>query len=225
VELLVVTAISIVKDHLHLVHSHLDPEWGRDVELDVMCVDVMVATVITILISHAVHHLSVRIRHHLLLISHRETRFGVRWRAAGQPGSVTRSPAVPLVDRLTAGRPSAGSKPTGSGPLTETAAPTVTIKLPESYKDIADAVICSVEVSSGTREIGTFGPNKATLRGPALLSIQIAGIKVPHFFYFIDADAPPLVGYDFMQLGRLVIDVPTVWFGRVGTIGHVVTGL
>jgi len=64
-----------------------------------------------------------------------------------------------------------------------------------------------VEVSSSTREIGTFGPNKVTLRGPALLSIQIAGIKVPHFFYFIDADAPPLVGYDFMRLGRLVIDV------------------
>ena len=82
-----------------------------------------------------------------------------------------------------------------------------------------------VNVPSRTREIGTFGANRVTLLGPALLSIQIAGIKVPHFFYFIDADAPPLVGYDFMQLGRLVIDVPTVWFGRVGTIGHVVTGL
>jgi len=73
-----------------------------------------------------------------------------------------------------------------------------------------------VNVPSRTREIGTFGANRVTLLGPALLSIQIAGIKVPHFFYFIDADAPPLVGYDLMPLGRLVIDVSNrlVWSRR-----------
>ena len=40
-----ITAISIVKDHLHLhlVYSHRDPEWGRDVELNVMCVDTLSA--------------------------------------------------------------------------------------------------------------------------------------------------------------------------------------
>ena len=191
-----------------------------------------------------------------------------------QQGSVTRSPAVPLVDRLTAGRPSAGCKPTESGPLTETAVPTVTIKLPESYKDIADAAICSehtrtpthtyntevkhthtpansdhttvksthapptptpvvsslfniptimesgnipkvlcrisgykfpimldtgaqvsvpplkmakrfhpaVTVPTNTSKCGTFGTAKVSLRGPVLLPIHIAGIKLSHFF-------------------------------------------
>ena len=64
-----------------------------------------------------------------------------------------------------------------------------------------------VNVPPRTCEVGTFGTNKVTLRGPALLSIQIAGIKIPHFFYFIDADAPPLVGHDLVRVARLVIDV------------------
>ena len=49
-----------------------------------------------------------------------------------------------------------------------------------------------------------------------LLTIHIAGIKVPHLFYFIDADAPPLVGCDLMRVARLVIDVQNrlVWSRR-----------
>jgi len=39
--------------------------------------------------------------------------------------------------------------------LTETAAPTVTIKLPESYKDIADAVICSENTRTPTHTYNT----------------------------------------------------------------------
>ena len=188
---------------------------------------------------------------------------------------------------MTAGRPSAGFKPPESGPLTETAAPTVTIKLSESFKDIADAVICSdnthtstdtystevknthapsthtptpavsslltilspmesgntprilckilgrtfpvlldtgaqvnvlplkmakhfqppVNVPPRTCEVGTFGTNKVNLRGACASVDHIAGIKIPHFFYFIDADVDPLVGYDLMRVARLVIDV------------------
>jgi len=40
-----------------------------------------------------------------------------------------------------------------------------------------------------------------------LLPIHIGGIKIPLFFYFIDANAPPLVGYELMRVARLVIDV------------------
>ena len=48
------------------------------------------------------------------------------------------------------------------------------------------------------------------------MSIHIAGIRIPHFFYFIDADAPPLVGCDLMRVARLVIDVQNrlVWSRR-----------
>jgi len=101
----------------------------------------------------------------------------------GQPGSVTRSPAVPLVDRLTAGRPSAGSKPTESGPLTETAAPTVTIKLPESYKDIADAVICSEHTTTNTEVTNTHAPtssNNTTVKNAhTLINTEVRSTHAP----------------------------------------------
>jgi len=64
-----------------------------------------------------------------------------------------------------------------------------------------------VIVPTKTCQCGTFGTATVTLRGPVLLSIHIAGIKVPHIFYVIDADAPPLVGCDLMRVARLVIDV------------------
>jgi len=57
----------------------------------------------------------------------------------GQPDSVVRPPAVPLVDRLTSGKPSAGNKPTAT--RTETAAPTAVI---------ADVVNCSENTHTPT---------------------------------------------------------------------------
>jgi len=73
-----------------------------------------------------------------------------------------------------------------------------------------------VNVPTKTYEVGTFGTANVLLRGPVPLSIQICGIKFPHLFYFIDADAPPLVGYDLTCVARLVIDVSNrlVWSRR-----------
>jgi len=73
-----------------------------------------------------------------------------------------------------------------------------------------------ITVPTKTCQCGTFGTATVTLRGPVLLTIHIAGIKVPHLFYFIDADAPPLVGCDLMRVARLVIDVQNrlVWSRR-----------
>jgi len=67
-----------------------------------------------------------------------------------------------------------------------------------------------VTVPTKTSECGTFGTAKVTLRGPVLLPIHIAGIKLSHYFYFIDTDAPPLVGYEIMRAARLVIDVTNI---------------
>jgi len=65
-----------------------------------------------------------------------------------------------------------------------------------------------IAIPNKTCDDRTFGTNKVTLRGPALLPIHTAGNKIPHFFYFIDADdAPPLVGYELMRVARLVIGV------------------
>jgi len=64
-----------------------------------------------------------------------------------------------------------------------------------------------VTVPSNTSECGTFGTARVTLRGPVLLPIHIAGNNIQHFFYFIHADAPPLVGYELMRVAHLVIDV------------------
>ena len=64
-----------------------------------------------------------------------------------------------------------------------------------------------ITIPSNTREVRTYGASNVTLCGPMLLPIRIAGIKISHFFYFVDADAPPLVGYELMRVGRLVIDV------------------
>ena len=72
-----------------------------------------------------------------------------------------------------------------------------------------------ITIPSKTREVRTYGASNVTLSGPVLLPIHIAGIKIPHF-YFVDADAPPLVGYELMRVGRLVIDAANrlVWSRR-----------
>jgi len=67
----------------------------------------------------------------------------------------------------------------------------------------------SRKVPSETYEVGTYGTANVFLRGPVPLSIQICGIKILHLFCIIDADAPPLVGYDLMSVAHLVIDVST----------------
>jgi len=68
------------------------PGMGVRRRLDVTFVDVMVATATTTPISHVVHHLSALTRNHPLVINHRETRFGVRWRGAGLRHQIARSP-------------------------------------------------------------------------------------------------------------------------------------
>ena len=80
----------------------------------------------------------------------------------GRPDSVTSPPpAVPLVERLTSGRPSADFTSTEHGPRTETSASTVVVRLPESCEDVADAVDCSAFVTefsnSAAVEVRDFG--------------------------------------------------------------------
>ena len=75
----------------------------------------------------------------------------IRWQQAtgkrisgsdgGQPDSVVRPPAVPLVERLTSGKPSAGAMPTAT--RTETAVPTAMTELSESSMDVVDVVTCT----------------------------------------------------------------------------------
>ena len=73
-----------------------------------------------------------------------------------------------------------------------------------------------ITVPTKTCKCVTYGPAPVTLCGPVLLSIHIAGIRIPHSFYFIEADAPPLVGCDLIRVARLVIDVQNrlVWSRR-----------
>jgi len=79
-----------------------------------------------------------------------------------------------------------------------------------------------VRISNKTYNVRTFGATNVALQPPVSLPIHIYGIKIPHLFYFVDADAPALVGYDLMRVARLVIDVHNrlVWLDA--TIGHVV---
>jgi len=64
-------------------------------------------------------------------------------------------------------------------------------------------------------KVRTFGASNVTLRGLVPLPTHICGIKMPHF-YFVDVDAPALIGYGLMRVGRLVIDVHNrlVWSRR-----------
>jgi len=73
-----------------------------------------------------------------------------------------------------------------------------------------------ITVPTKTCQCGTHVPAPVTLRRPMPLYIHIAGIRIPHFFYFIDADAPPLFGCDLIRVARLVIDVQNrlVWSRR-----------
>jgi len=66
-----------------------------------------------------------------------------------------------------------------------------------------------ITVPTKTCQCGTYGPAPVTLRGPMLLCIHIAGIRIPHF-------APPPVRCDLIRVARLVIDVENrlVWSRR-----------
>ena len=64
-----------------------------------------------------------------------------------------------------------------------------------------------VSMPAVSRQVMTFGSPNVTLQGPVLLEVSLCGVQVLHPFYFIDADVPPIVGYDLMQVARLVVDV------------------
>jgi len=70
-----------------------------------------------------------------------------------------------------------------------------------------------VHVPSSGREVRAFGNAVVSLLGPVPVSLTLCGIQVTHPFYFIDAPAPPIAGYDLMRAARLVVDVDNrlVW--------------
>ena len=62
-----------------------------------------------------------------------------------------------------------------------------------------------------------------TLQGPVMLTVTIEDINQLHPFYYVRADVPFILGYDFMSGLGILLDVPRrrVWFGRRSTTtGH-----
>ena len=124
----VVTASSTVRTHLqlHLVHSHpdLDPAIDGDAISAATFVDVTAA-------NHPDQSWGPPLqRPPLTSFAGDHPPGNAFWGPmAGSRTPIIRPPAVPLVDRLTSGKPSAGAKPTTT--RTETAAPTAVIKLSE----------------------------------------------------------------------------------------------
>ena len=73
------------------------------------------------------------------------------------------------------------------------------------------------------RTVRVFGGSPLTLQGPVMLTITIEDIKQLHAFYFVRADVPFILGYDFMSCFGIVLDVPRrrIWFSRRSTtINH-----
>ena len=73
------------------------------------------------------------------------------------------------------------------------------------------------------RTVRVFGGSPLTLQGLVMLTVSIEDIKQLHPFYYVRADVPFILGYDFMSYLGILLDVPgrRVWFGRRSTTaGH-----
>ena len=63
------------------------------------------------------------------------------------------------------------------------------------------------------RWVKAFGGQQLKLDGPVCVQIHICGLHMVHPFYHIDADIPPIGGYDLMRAAKLIIDASSaeVW--------------
>jgi len=76
-----------------------------------------------------------------------------------------------------------------------------------------------IQIPNNKFEVRTSGSSNDTLRMPVPLPIHTYGVKVPHLFYFVDADVSALIRHDRMRVARLVVDVDNrrVWSRRDGS--------
>jgi len=57
------------------------------------------------------------------------------------------------------------------------------------------------------RTVQSFGGAYLTIEGPQYLTVEFCGLKAVHPFYALDSPTPPVVGCDFMEAFRLIIDL------------------
>ena len=71
------------------------------------------------------------------------------------------------------------------------------------------------------RLVRAFGGHDIMLSGPVCLSMYICGVALTHSFYYVNADVPPIGGYDVMRRAKLIVDTDSseVW-SKLSTVSN-----
>jgi len=79
--------------------------------------------------------------------------------------------------------------------------------LAQKFVDIVD------DQNNKGRLVRAFGGQEIQFGGPIYLQVDICGVAITHPFHYVNADVPPIGGYDLLREAKLIIDADAskVW--------------